>query len=128
MPSLGGLCTGLALGLGSVGHAVRLGDWGAALPLDDALHPTAAASAPATRKIGIADRRGAPRGVREIQAGSGYWSMDSTIPVFPRPDGETTLEVRWPGGETVSYPVPAGSLEVVVSQESGLRVTSASSR
>jgi hypothetical protein len=52
--------------------------------------------------------------VREIHAGSGYWSQDSAVQVlsFPRPP--TSLWVRWPGGKEITVPVPAGASEICV--------------
>jgi enediyne biosynthesis protein E4 len=55
--------------------------------------------------------------VREVQAGGGYWSQDSTVQVFGRPQEPTALWVRWPGGITNSFPIPAAARELVVSKD-----------
>jgi len=53
---------------------------------------------------------------REIHAGSGYWSQDSVVQVMATPEPATALWVRWPGGQTNLFQVPAGAREVRVSQ------------
>ncbi len=46
--------------------------------------------------------------VREIHAGSGYWSQDSAVQVLGDPEQQATgVWVRWPGGRTVEVPVEA---------------------
>jgi hypothetical protein len=55
--------------------------------------------------------------VREIQAGSGYWSQNGAVQVFGLSGTPTALWVRWPGGATATVPLPAGSREVVARQE-----------
>ena len=52
--------------------------------------------------------------VREVHAGSGYWSMDAPVPVLAVPDGAYTIEVVLPGGAKVSVPVAAGTADVRV--------------
>ena len=52
--------------------------------------------------------------VREIQAGSGYWSQNGTVQVFGLSGNPTSVRVRWPGGAESVVPVRAGSREVVV--------------
>jgi len=51
---------------------------------------------------------------REIQAGSGYWSVNSAVQVMATPDPPTAVWVRWPGGKTTTSLVPAGAREVSV--------------
>jgi len=51
---------------------------------------------------------------REIHAGSGYWSQDSTIQLLAIPQGTAQLQVRWPGGLDAITDLPAGLKEVVV--------------
>ena len=51
---------------------------------------------------------------REVQAGSGYWSQNSSVLVLARPAQPTQLWVRWPGGATQFFPVPADSTEMTV--------------
>jgi len=50
--------------------------------------------------------------VRELHAGSGYWSQDSLVPVIGYATYPEKIEVMWPGGKSSIYLVPAGSLEV----------------
>jgi len=52
--------------------------------------------------------------VREIQAGSGYWSENGAVQVFGLAATPTAVWVRWPGGAEVRVPVPAGAREVIV--------------
>jgi len=54
--------------------------------------------------------------VREIQAGSGYWSENGAVQVLGRADEPTALWIRWPGGEGREQVVPltAGQREVTV--------------
>ena len=51
---------------------------------------------------------------REIHAGSGYWSQDSSVQVLGLRPGATQLWVRWPGGQTNVFDVPhgVGTIEV----------------
>jgi hypothetical protein len=51
---------------------------------------------------------------REIHGGSGYWSQDSAVPVLGSPEPVTQVYVRWPGGETITVPVPAGAREIEI--------------
>ena len=52
--------------------------------------------------------------VREIQAGSGYWSQNGATQVFGLSGTPTAVWVRWPGGGETRATVPAGAKEVVV--------------
>jgi hypothetical protein len=58
--------------------------------------------------------------LREIHAGSGYWSQDSPVVVMGYPTFPEKVEVIWPGGKSRVYRVPAGSLEVEVDPEGRL--------
>ncbi|HXJ57153.1 MAG TPA: VCBS repeat-containing protein [Verrucomicrobiae bacterium] len=51
---------------------------------------------------------------REVHAGSGYWSQDSSVPVLSVPDWPAQLWVRWAGGKTNLLQIPAGSREIAV--------------
>jgi enediyne biosynthesis protein E4 len=67
-------------------------------------------------------RKGA---VREVQAGSGYWSQNSAVQVMNLP-GETAAEqvwVRWPGGKETVSEIPSEAREIVVSEEGQIRRT-----
>jgi hypothetical protein len=52
--------------------------------------------------------------VREVQAGSGYWSQNGAVQVFGLSSAPTGVWVRWPGGEVTRVPVEPGAKEVVV--------------
>lgn len=52
--------------------------------------------------------------VREIQAGSGYWSQNGAVQVLGRAGEPTALWVRWPGGREQVVPLVAGQAEVTV--------------
>ncbi len=52
---------------------------------------------------------------REVHAGSGYLSQDSSIQVLAMPAQPTALVVRWPGGKTTTTEVPAGAKEITAS-------------
>jgi hypothetical protein len=62
-------------------------------------------------RIAYGDRMGP---VREIQAGSGYWSQNGAVQVFGLAATPTAVWVRWPGGAETRVPVPVGAREVVV--------------
>ncbi|MGQ0702843.1 MAG: FG-GAP-like repeat-containing protein [Gemmatimonadales bacterium] len=64
-------------------------------------------------RIVYADRMGP---VREIQAGSGYWSQNGAVQVFGLSGTPTEVWVRWPGGAESRLPVPAGAREVTVTR------------
>ncbi|HTL16835.1 MAG TPA: FG-GAP-like repeat-containing protein [Patescibacteria group bacterium] len=57
---------------------------------------------------------------REIHAGSGYWSGDSSVQVLGTPEEPAALWVRWPGGKTTTTTLPKGAHEVVVNQSGQL--------
>jgi enediyne biosynthesis protein E4 len=52
--------------------------------------------------------------VREIQAGSGYWSQNGAVQVFGMQGAPSAVWVRWPGGAVSQTPIPAGAKEIVV--------------
>jgi hypothetical protein len=62
-------------------------------------------------RIVYGDRMGP---VREVQAGSGYWSQNGAVQVFGLSGPATAIRVRWPGGEETTTPVPPGRSEVVI--------------
>ena len=55
--------------------------------------------------------------LREIHAGSGYWSQNGAVQVFGLTGAPTEVWVRWPGGAISRMPVPPGAREVVVEQQ-----------
>ncbi len=54
--------------------------------------------------------------VREVQAGSGYWSQNGAVQVFGMSETPSAVWVRWPGGSETRTPVLPGAREVVVRQ------------
>jgi enediyne biosynthesis protein E4 len=54
--------------------------------------------------------------VREIQAGSGYWSENGAVQVFGMAGTPTAVWVRWPGGGESRVRVPSGAREVTVTR------------
>jgi len=60
---------------------------------------------------------------RELHAGSGYWSQDSSTPVLGLPEKPSQIWVRWPGGQTNLAELPAGAREVSLNPRGDLKVT-----
>jgi len=58
--------------------------------------------------------------IREIHAGSGYWSQDSLEIVLAMPERASAVWVRWPGGKTTITELPAVGNEVGVSADGKL--------
>jgi hypothetical protein len=54
--------------------------------------------------------------VREVQAGSGYWSQNGAIQVFGLSGQPTGIWVRWPGRGGIEVPVTPGTREVTVTR------------
>ena len=52
---------------------------------------------------------------KEIHAGSGYWSQDAAVLVFPAPTNSVEITVRWPGGQVTHGQMAPGMKEVVLS-------------
>jgi len=52
--------------------------------------------------------------VREIQAGSGYWSQNAAVQVLGRAREPTALWVRWPGGGEQILPLARGQREITL--------------
>ncbi|MFZ9898817.1 MAG: ASPIC/UnbV domain-containing protein, partial [Gemmatimonadaceae bacterium] len=52
--------------------------------------------------------------VREVQAGSGYWSQQGAVQVLGAPTAPKAVRVRWPDGHATRTPVPDGAREVRV--------------
>src|SRR6266480_3005192 len=50
--------------------------------------------------------------VRELHAGSGYWSQDSAVQVLGTPESPTRIWIRWPGGKSTTSPIPAEAKEL----------------
>jgi len=52
--------------------------------------------------------------VREVRAGSGYWSMDGATTVLALPARARAVSVRGPGGRTQTVPLAPNQREVKV--------------
>ena len=61
--------------------------------------------------------------VREIQAGSGYWSQNSSIQIMnlPKADNAAAISVLWPGGKKTHSPLPRGAREIEVATDGTVR-------
>jgi hypothetical protein len=55
-----------------------------------------------------------PGAVREVHAGSGYWSQDSTVQVLGINEAKAKISVRWPGGKLISSEIPPGAEEIAI--------------
>ena len=62
-------------------------------------------------RLGFGERWGA---AREIHAGSGYWSQDSAVQVMATLQAPTRIQIRWPGGKSVTGNVPDQAKEITV--------------
>ncbi len=60
----------------------------------------------------IEDAEGGRGPIREVHAGSGYWSQDAVTQILSTPRAAVAVLVRWPGGKTQRVPVPAGASQV----------------
>lgn len=65
----------------------------------------------AQMRLSYGDRNGP---VREVQAGSGYWSQNGAVQVLGRAAEPTALWVRWPGGREQVVPLAPGQAQVTV--------------
>ena len=52
--------------------------------------------------------------VREVHAGSGYWSQDSAVQVMTLSELATQIEIQWPHGKPITSALPDGAREVEV--------------
>jgi hypothetical protein len=59
---------------------------------------------------------------REVQAGSGFWSQNSSVQVLGTPEVPTAIQLRWPGGKSTRSPLPNAAREVQVSPDGALKV------
>ena len=57
--------------------------------------------------------------VREVQAGSGYWSENGAVQVLGRAGEATALWIRWPGGREQVVSLAPGQAEITVRSVSG---------
>jgi len=55
--------------------------------------------------------------VKEVHAGSGYWSQDSPVLIFPAPATTSEIIVQWPGGKITTGVLMPGDREVVLNYD-----------
>jgi enediyne biosynthesis protein E4 len=60
--------------------------------------------------------------VREVQAGSGYWSQNSPVQVMAAGTTATAIVVRWPGGKTTTSALPLKAREIRVEASGAVTV------
>jgi len=70
-------------------------------------------------RLKFGERYGA---MREVHAGSGYWSQNSSRVVLARPAEPSHLWVRWPGGKITEAVLASGAAEVSIDPPGQLRV------
>jgi hypothetical protein len=63
-----------------------------------------------------------PGPVREIHAGSGYWSQDSPVTVLGIPKTATAIWIRWPGGRVNTLPVTGQPREIMINFEGKMKI------
>jgi len=73
----------------------------------------------AAMRLQIAERLGP---LREIHAGSGYWSQDSSAMVLASAGKPTGIWVRWPGGKVITAALPRAAREVKLDSSGKLNV------
>jgi hypothetical protein len=59
---------------------------------------------------------------REVHAGSGYWSQDSSVLVLATPSSPREISARWPGGATTKAAVPPGAHEITFDHKAAVTV------
>ncbi len=65
----------------------------------------------ASLRLAFGERNGP---LREVHAGSGYWSQDSAVQVMSTPFPPTRIEIRWPGGRRTMSEVPSSARAIRV--------------
>ena len=55
---------------------------------------------------------------KEVQSGSGYWAVNSSVLILPKLGRAHELTVAWPSGRAVNYKIP-GDIRELQLQESG---------
>jgi hypothetical protein len=68
----------------------------------------------AQMRLSYGDRDGP---VREVQAGSGYWSQNGAVQLLGRAGEPNALWIRWPGGREQVVPLAPAQTEVTVSAD-----------
>ena len=55
--------------------------------------------------------------VREIKAGSGYWSQDESVVIMPQPEPASGIWVCWPDGQIVETKLPVAASEIRIDKD-----------
>src|SRR5439155_17243851 len=76
--------------------------------------PANPAAVGATLRIESDTRKGP---LREIHAGSGYWSQDSTLQVMSLITNATHIAVTWPGGKKSRVEIPKNAKEITIDMD-----------
>jgi hypothetical protein len=58
---------------------------------------------------------------REVQAGSGFWSQNGAVQVMTGSTKPLGIQVRWPGGKTVTGKFSADAKEIEVSLDGSIK-------
>ncbi|MCZ7640595.1 MAG: FG-GAP-like repeat-containing protein [Verrucomicrobia bacterium] len=66
----------------------------------------------ASIRLAAADGTRGP--AREVRAGGGYWSQDSSVTILPREPVPRAILVRWPGGQETEAVLPPNAASLVV--------------
>jgi hypothetical protein len=72
----------------------------------------------ASMRLVFAEKHGP---IREIHAGSGYWSQDGAIQILATPEQPKQIWIRWPGGKTTTSDLPANANFIEVRSTGALR-------
>lgn len=69
------------------------------------------------------EANGVKGSLREVQAGSGYWSQNSPVQVMALPGRvpPTFMWVQWPGGKSTRAAIPEGAKEIRISMDGTVR-------
>ncbi|HEY5909776.1 MAG TPA: CRTAC1 family protein [Verrucomicrobiae bacterium] len=73
----------------------------------------------AVLRLGYGERLGP---AREVQAGSGFWSQNSSTEVLALSGAPTAIQVRWPEGKTTRSSLTQPAREVQVAPDGSLKV------
>jgi hypothetical protein len=73
----------------------------------------------ASMRLLFGDKQGP---LREIHAGSGYWSQDGAIQILATPEPPKQIWIRWPGGKTIMSDIPANANFIEIRSTGSLRV------
>lgn len=73
----------------------------------------------AAMRLQMGERQGP---LREIHAGYGYWSQDSSVTVLASAGEPAGIWVRWPGGKIITAALPRAAREITLASNGKLEV------